>query len=154
MRIREMRVGDAEALAGLWHEMAAYHAKCDPYWRLKRNCKGGYADYMREILGAPDKVVYVAHDGGRIVGFALAVIDKRARVFAQCRNGLIQDLAVTAKWRRRGIGRRLVRKCWEWFKGRAVRTVEVRAATANPLATAFWRRMGFEEYMAMCRKRV
>jgi len=154
VRIRKMRVGDAGALADLWLEMVLYHAKCDPYWRVKRNSKGGYAEYMRGMLGAPDKIVYVAHEDGEIVGFVLALLDKRSRVFRQAGVGGIQDLAVTAKWRRKGIGRRLVRKVWGWFEEKGVRTVEVRAATANPLATAFWKSMGFEEYMAMCRKKV
>lgn len=141
-------------MAELWHEMAMFHAKGDPYWRVKRNGRIRYAGYMRKALGAPDKIVYVAHDGEKVVGFVLAVLDARERVFAGGSRGRIQDLVVTAKWRRKGIGRKLVAKAWDWFGRKSVRTVEVRAATSNPVATAFWRKMGFEQYVAICRKKV
>jgi ribosomal protein S18 acetylase RimI-like enzyme len=154
VRIRKMRVEDTAALAELWHEMVLFHAKGDPYWRVKRDCKGGYADHMRNTLGAPDKAVYVAYSDGDVIGFVLAQLDSRARVFVEKDHGLIVDLAVTAAHRRKGIGEKLVKKVWGWFGRKGVRTVEVRAAASNPVATAFWRKMGFEQYMAICKKKV
>ena len=154
VRIRESRTEDAAPLADLWHEMAVFHASADPYWRVKRNSKSRYADYMSKIVGAPDKVVYVADESGAPVGFVLAQLDIRARVFAEGDHGLIQDLAVTATCRRAGIGQQLVEKAAQWFKKKGVRTIEVRAATANRAATEFWRKMGFEQYMTVCKRRV
>lgn len=152
IRIREARLQDATAVADLWHEMAAFHARCHPLWRVRRGCKEGYAAYMQDVVRASDKAVFVACDGPRPVGFVLAQLDRRERVFIDRDHGLIVDLTVTEAYRRRGVGTALFGRARRWFAGRGVKRLEVRAATANPVSTAFWRKMGFEPYMTLCRR--
>jgi GNAT superfamily N-acetyltransferase len=134
--------------------MARFHAKQGAYWRIKPNCKRGYILYMQEVAKAEDKVVFVAEDGDRPVGFILAQISKRARIFVQSEHGLIVDLAVTKDHRRNGVGERLVHRAIRWFKAKGLSSAEMRVSTANPVATAFWCKMGFEPYMTMNKKEI
>jgi ribosomal protein S18 acetylase RimI-like enzyme len=152
LKIRKSQPDDAPVLADLWHEMATFHAKHGPYWRIKPNCKKGYIAYMHEVGKSKDKAVFVAEDNGKPVGFVLAQLSKRARIFVQNEHGLIVDLAVTKNYRRGGIGEKLFRHAIRWFKAKGVKTVEVRVSTANTVATDFWRNMGFEPYMTMNKK--
>jgi GNAT superfamily N-acetyltransferase len=154
VRIRKSRLADAPALADLWHEMATFHARLDPYWRIRPSCKKGYIPYMKEVTRSKDKAAFVAHDDGRLVGFVLLHLESRARVFVEKEHGLIVDLAVTAGYRRSGIGEKLVARAVRWFQSQGVETIEVRFATANPLSTAFWHKMGFEPYLVTGMKRI
>jgi len=154
IRIRKSRPDDAPALADLWHEMATFHAKLDPYWRIRPNCEKGYVPYMEEVAKSNDKAVFVAHHDGKLVGFVLLHLESRARVFVEKEHGLIVDLAVTERYRRCGIGERLVSRAVRWFKSQGVEIMEVRFATANPLSTAFWHKMGFAPYLVTGMRRI
>jgi ribosomal protein S18 acetylase RimI-like enzyme len=154
IRIRKSRPEDATSLADLWHEMAVFHARQDPYWRIRPGCKKGYASYIQEVAKAKDKAVFVAHNGGKIVGFILVQLASRARVFVEKDHGLIVDLAVAQAYRRQGIGEKLLARATRWFKSQGVDTIEVRVATANSVSTGFWKKMGFDPYMVMNKKRI
>jgi len=154
VRIRKSQTNDAPALADLWHEMATFHARLDPYWRIRRNCKNGYIPYMQQVAKSKDKAVFVAHDDRKLVAFVLLHLESRARVFVEKEHGLIVDLAVTQAYRRSGIGEKLVSRAVRWFQSQGVETIEVRFATANPLSTAFWHKMGFEPYLVTGMKRI
>ena len=152
--IRKAAPDDAPALAALWHEMAMFHAKQGPYWQIHRNSMKGYMPFIRDAAQAADKAVFVAECDGKPIGFILAQLANRARIFVQREHGLIVDLAVTRAFRRTGIGGQLVQRAVRWFKTKKVTRLEVRISTANPLATAFWRKMGFEPYMAMSKREI
>ena len=154
LKIRKSDPDDASVLADLWHEMAAFHAKQGAYWRIKPNCKKGYIAYMQEVAKSRDKVVFVAEDSGKPVGFILAQLSSRARIFVEKDHGLIVDLAVTKDYRREGVGAKLFHRAIRWFKTKGVKTVEVRVSIANPLATDFWRKMDFEPYMTMNKREI
>jgi ribosomal protein S18 acetylase RimI-like enzyme len=134
--------------------MARFHAKQGAYWRIKPNCKKGYVLYMQEVAKAQDKVVFIAEDGVMPVGFVLAQMSKRARIFVQNEHGLIVDLAVTKDYRRCGVGEKLVRQAIRWFRAKGIKTIEMRVSTANPVASAFWSKMGFEPYMTMNKREI
>ncbi len=102
--IRAARSDDVPALADLWHEMAAFHARQGSYWRIKPNCKKGYRTLTQEVLKSKDKAVLIAHYGEKPVGFVLVQLSSRARIFVEKDYGLIVDLAVTKGYRRAVYG--------------------------------------------------
>ena len=154
IRIRKAKTEDAERMADLWHEMAMFHARLGEEWRIRRGSKPGFAKYITKVVDEREAGVFVAHDDGRIVGFVVAQAASRARIFVRKDHGLIADLAVTRAYRRRGVGEKLCRRALRWIAARGLDTAEVRFATSNPLATAFWRKMGFDTYMVMATKPV
>lgn len=154
LTIRRSREEDAPALGDLWHEMARFHAKQAPYWRIRPNCKNGYISFMHDVAKSEDKAVFLAEDDGKPIGFVLAQLSGRARIFVEKEYGLIVDLAVTNGYRRSGVGEKLLHRAVRWFKSKGLKTVEVRVSQANPVATAFWQKMGFEPYMTMNRRRI
>jgi len=153
IRIRKARVDDTARLADLWHEMATFHARRGAYWRVRRGCKRGFEEHIAKTIRAGEAGVFVAHDRGALVGFAVGAIASRARCFVEKDHGLIGDIAVTADYRGRGIGEKLCRRVIRWFTAHGLETAEVRVATANPVSTAFWAKMGFEPYMVVNKKR-
>ncbi len=55
--------------------------------------------------------------------------------------------AVTANYRRCGIGEELVKEMLKWFRDHDIKRIEVKVSVHNELSTAFWRKMGFNPYI-------
>jgi GNAT superfamily N-acetyltransferase len=89
----------------------------------------------------------VAKCNGRIAGHSLAFISEYPPVLTIKRYGLFQDLAVTADYRKCGIGESLFDKTLKWFREHGIERIEVRVSVHNELSTAFWRKMGFKPYL-------
>jgi ribosomal protein S18 acetylase RimI-like enzyme len=132
--------------------MAKFHARRDPYWEVSRGCRKGYTTYISKVITEGCGGVFVAHDGGEIIGFVMATGASRAPCYARQDVGLILDLAVTKECRRKGVGERLCDQALGWLAERGFRNAEVRVATANPLAAGFWRKMGFEPRITIAEK--
>ena len=102
------------------------------------------AELERRLAGGADEgALFVAEDGdGAVVGFAACFLDKDVLEVdpAEVR---IEDLAVTAGARRRGIGRALVEAALGFARERQVRRVVIAALVVNEDALATYRALGF-----------
>jgi ribosomal protein S18 acetylase RimI-like enzyme len=77
----------------------------------------------------------VARDGEQIVGVILCGHDGR--------RGYIHHLAVSHSHRRRGIGRRLVRRCTSLLKADGIQKCHLFVFRANQEARSFWESVGW-----------
>lgn len=91
---------------------------------------------MTAMLEQPGALTIVAEStAGRIAGF---VMTRRRREQAQ-----IITLDVLPRWRRRGLGRRLMRYCERKLKGAGVLTVQLETAVSNTAAQALYEALGY-----------
>jgi len=145
--VRRAGLRDVDDLLPLWEEMMRFHAALDP--RLEVGSEG--ASYMRgvfrEWLRSEDCRVLVAEAEGQIVGYIVGRVADNPPIFRLRTYGHISDICVSPEWRRQGVGRRLYRALREWFKEEGLSVVQLSAAHRNPTSLAFWRAMGFEEYL-------
>ena len=148
--VRRARAADMEAIVLLWEELVDFHTAHDPFFRRADGAGAVFAGFVAERLDADDARVLVAEVGGGLGGYLMAAVASYPPVFTATRYGSIFDLAVTASWRRRGVGARLVEAARAWFRQRGLTRAEVRVQTANPLSTAFWRKEGFTPYVEGC----
>ena len=146
--VRRAASGDVPAMVELWWEYMEFHRSRDPYYAITRDARGCWSRYVRGHLRSRNSLVLVAEVSGRIAGFCLAEVAHRPPVMKSARRyGAILDLAVTARDRRSGLGRRLFEECSGWFAARGLRRMELRVAGTNPVAGAFWKKMGFRPHV-------
>lgn len=148
-KIRKAKTEDASKLAKLWHEMALLHAKQGNYWQIKRGCAKGYQEHITEMIADNVNGIFVAEVEETIVGFIVAQVANRAKIFIHMKHGMIVDLAVTQKYRRKGIGEKLCRRALRGISNQGLCTAEIRFSVDNPLSNGFWTKMGFNPYMSM-----
>jgi ribosomal protein S18 acetylase RimI-like enzyme len=145
--VRRAELRDLGDILPLWEEMMRFHAALDP--RLEVGPEG--ASYMRRVfrewLGSKDCWVLVAEAEGQIVGYIVGRVADNPPVFRLQTYGHISDICVAPEWRRRGVGRRLYQALREWFKEKDLSVVQLNAAHRNSTSLAFWRAMGFEDYL-------
>jgi ribosomal protein S18 acetylase RimI-like enzyme len=145
--VRRARPEDLDALLDLWQEMMDYHARLDrrfvPAAEGKRVFRPTIEAWMADELWR----VLVAVADGQVVGYTIGRIADNAPVFEMQQYGYVTDICVAADWRRAGVGRRLFTALRTWFRRHGLTVVQLNVAAVNPVSQAFWRAMGFGDYL-------
>ena len=104
--------------------------------------------YVTERLSDEAPCLLVAEADGAVAGDCLVAVCRFPPVFAERDYGAVYDLAVTAALRRMGVGKRLFQSARDWCAGRGMKRMEVGIALSNPVSAGFWKKMGFDPYLA------
>lgn len=127
-RIRPARRGDAQQIVTVLSEI------------------GGAADTstVAWVISHPEMEVQVAADSlDKAIG--VITLSHRPHLKLGGRAATIDELVVTAGWRRKGVGRELLRRVVERARVLMVKRLEVQTiAAADPTAVAFFAACGFE----------
>lgn len=146
VQIRRATARDVREILPVWGELAGFHAHLDPAFTPSPSWPREYGAYLRTLMGRDDAIAVVAKDGEQIIGYAIGRITTLPSFFEQRHRGYIHDVYIKEDYRRRGVGRRMVREILEWLRNRGVTLVELTVA-ANNDAVGFWERLGFQTYM-------
>jgi ribosomal protein S18 acetylase RimI-like enzyme len=153
LRVRDATLEDRGAIGRLWREMMEFHADHDPrFFHLKPDALDIWLEHLDECMSDEENAILVAEAGGELVGFAMGRPGEDPPPFASPRHGFVTNFAVTAAWRRRGVGRRLVAALAEAFRAQGITEMRLTVAAGNPASNAFWREMGFEPWMVSMRR--
>ena len=148
--IRPAEALDLPAVITLWRELQDINASYDPRLTLNSGAEAWFLGYLQGNLSNPNMAIYVAEAEGRVVGYTFGQIMQRPTlVSGDC--GYIADVCVRDGWRRQGTGRQLHSRLRAWFTGRGVTAVEVQVVRANPASQAFWRKMGYGDFLRTLR---
>jgi ribosomal protein S18 acetylase RimI-like enzyme len=149
--VRRAGPADLDALVELWLEVARHHQDLDPYFVLRPDARGEARRLLARELDDPDAAAWVAGDPPR--GFCIARIDRAPPVHEETERAEITDLGVRPAARRGGLGRALVEAADAWARERGVGRMEVRVAARNAEGQAFWRALGFGDFMDVLQRR-
>lgn len=144
--LRDATPDDVPAVVELWKEFMDFHMARDPHFTRAADGAESWAKFLRANMADDASMVAVAEARGELVGYLLAKVAEMPPVFERKVCGQIFDLAVTKRFRRTEIGRRLFERAAEWFESRGIDRIELTVAVSNPVSTAFWRRLGFKRY--------
>jgi aminoglycoside 6'-N-acetyltransferase I len=110
------------------------------------------ADVARAVTGwvvssldahaAERRAVFVAVDGEQLVGLVTLA---EQRHFTGEVDAYVGELAVSAGYERRGVGRLLMDAAENWARARGLRFVTLQTGAANETARAFYARCGYRE---------
>lgn len=150
LKIRRAGFKDLAAVVGLWRELQKYNAGYEPRLNTSPTAAQWYENFMIEQITNDSAAVIVAEYDENVVGYIYGQIMRRPTlVDGDC--GYIADLCVIESYRGKGIGRRLYSELRSWFVLRNIRDIEVQVVRANPASQAFWRKMGFGEFLRTLR---
>ncbi len=147
--VRSAFPSEADQVAQLWQELIHAHLQYDPHFDIKPDAVVGFAEHVRKISQDPTALVGVAEFNGKLVGFIHASVLKRPPCFTTSLQGQVWDLFVSSSCRRQGVGGQLVDLAQQFFRDNAVEFADVRIATKNAPAIAFWKSMGIDPYITV-----
>lgn len=141
--------GDANGIATVFVESAVHHARLDPERYAvptTASISARYRSGQQHGTHEPaDGVTLVGELSGEIVGFVDARLDRSPdpmhRDLLYCHIG---EIAVSAKYRSRGIGERLLRAAEDWGRRNGAEFAYLEYHADNSRAGQFYqRRMGY-----------
>jgi ribosomal protein S18 acetylase RimI-like enzyme len=112
-------------------------------WRTTDRGKRLLKQETRKELSNREIRVLLAEAGGETIGFAQGEVASRSD-YAPRTIGHISLLYVISRFRRRGVGRRLVRELCEFYSSKKAEHLTVRYIVGNEEAEGFWTQLGFE----------
>jgi len=145
--IRRPTAEDVPIIIEMWKELMDFHKERDEFFSRSTTGHEGFTDFITAHIAKDASCVLVAELKENIVGYCLVAIEKYPPVLQIQEYGRVHNLAITKKYRCRGIGKELLREAQAWFCEKGVHRIEARIATSNKLATKFWAKMGFRPYM-------
>lgn len=134
------------AIIELWKEFMDFHSAIDPFLQRSADAHIYFEKFLRENIVSPDAHLILALADGEPAGYTLARINSYPPIYNTPLFGYICDMAVAAKWRRRGIGEKMLKPVVDWFAERGIKRIQLNAVVANPVAFSFWTKMGFEPF--------
>ncbi len=137
---------NVDSIKTLWCEFMDFHEQYDNFYRRAKNSTDLFGQFIDKQISDRNALVLVAQSGNEICGYLLARIEYRPPVFADQKHGVIYDVAVSGKYRRKGIGEKLYNEALEWFKKRKTSRIELTVATTNPVSMNFWTKLGLKAY--------
>ncbi len=132
----------------LWLEFIRFHADVEPIFAPADGAMQGHGkEQVHRLMKLDDGLVLVALDGEQVVGYSLSEIKEPPRGLKREEYGYIHDMAVTASYRRKGIGEKMFDEILKWFRSKNIDRVELEITTRNQVAHSFWKKHGFTDYM-------
>lgn len=153
--VRAAGLQDLPAIVALWRQLQEINAAFDPRLTLSSGAADWFAGYLQERIDTPSMAVLVADHKSldrepQVIGYAFGQVMQRPTLESgDC--GYIADICVRDGWRGRGIGRALHDRLRGWFRAQGIEAIEVQIVRANPAAQAFWRKMGYKDFLRTLR---
>ena len=140
---------DLDALARLWHEADALHARLSPgFFRHPDGDRGKQraSEALRDASESDHETILIASDGrGAVVGAChIQIYDTPVgHTMVPQRRGHVETLIVTRAQRRRGIGRALLSAATEWARGHGAQQLLLTVWAGNDDAERFYAALGY-----------
>jgi ribosomal protein S18 acetylase RimI-like enzyme len=151
---RPARRADVAAVAALWEALVEQHGALDPALAVRPDAGVALPRAVERMLGDPGAALWVWEEPAGITGFCAAQRRRAPPAAAERVRVEITELAVAPAARRRGIGRALATAALAWAESGGARRIEVRVAARNAEGQAFWRALGFADFVDVLDRRL
>lgn len=133
MKIRRAKDSDYEELMVLYNNFVGE----DRY-------SGHDGDSFKEVLKSPNNYIFIVEEGGKIIGFATALIRTLIRYPKPVAE--LDELFVVEEFRKHGIGKQLIEKIEEIAKKRNCYRIYIASANRFETAHKFYEGIGYIKY--------
>jgi putative acetyltransferase len=124
IRFRSLRIADYDEVYALWK-------KTEGIGLNESDSREAVGRYLKRN----PNLSHVATSGGRVIAAVLCGHDGR--------RGYLHHLAVARKWRRQGIGRKLVAACLDKLRSEGIPKCNLFLFASNLSGKVFWRHLGW-----------
>jgi GNAT superfamily N-acetyltransferase len=131
--IREAQPGEEQRVLEMYEWLFAPPGSRPSSWEPKRARLA-----LTEAMVSPESSVFVAEDGGALIGFCTGYLDLNSVRFG--RRCWIEDLAVDPERRSRGVGTALLDAAKDWARGAGATHIELDSGLARSDAHRFYER--------------
>ena len=152
--VRRGRRDDLDRITSLWIALTEHHARIEPLFGLRPEGAAEGRRLLEAQLRDPDSAIFVHVEAAALDGLCIVRVDRAPPIHAEVQRAEISDLFVDPTRRRRGIAGALLDAAFDWARARGTDRVEARVSSRNPEGQAFWRAVGFGDFMDVLHRRL
>ena len=152
--VRTATLGDYDSMCALLGEVDELHRVNVPWMFRKPSTEPRSKEFFEQLHNSSDAAILVADAAGHLVGVATALIRSSPdfAVFISQRWGVLDNIAVSKPWRRRGVATALTRHAERWVQSRGGKWIELGVYEFNDDARSFYRALGYSPVSRKLRK--
>jgi ribosomal protein S18 acetylase RimI-like enzyme len=144
LTVRRAASSDVERIVELRLLLQEHAEKSNPLiWRITEEGKKLLKQKVEDELADSNVHVLLAEADGEVIGYVQGEVACRIDYLPRT-VGHVSLLYVVKQFRRKGVGRRLVKELCKFFNSNKVEDLTVRYIIGNKEAERFWRKLGFE----------
>ncbi len=149
IEIRRPRADEMQAVGKLAAELLRFHHALDAErFLLLEPVEDGYTRFLTRMLADERSLVLVAVDADLgVVGYTYSRFEPRDYNRLLDDHAKVHDIAIDARARRAGVGRKLLAQTLLELRGRGALRIVAETAHANDGARSFFASMGFRPTM-------
>ncbi len=144
---------DLDIATELWLAIGRHHTTLDPSFELRRGAESEARRLLEAMLGVEEIAIFVFDSGNGPVGLCIVRVDRAPPITAETLRAEITDIGVRRDMRRKGMGRALAQAAQAWAREQGAARIEIRVARGNEEGQAFWRGLGFDDFMDVLHRR-
>jgi ribosomal protein S18 acetylase RimI-like enzyme len=142
--VRRAASSDVEKIVGLRLLLQQHCEKSNPsIWRMTKEGERLLKQKVGIDLANDDIRILLAELKGQVIGFVQGEITLRSDYLPRI-VGSVSVIYVLKEFRRKGVGKRLIKELCEFFNSEKVGHLTLRYIIGNKEAEQFWRKLGFE----------
>lgn len=150
--IRLVTQKDFTAVLELSCKLEDYVVRFDPLYLTGQNFRRIAESYLRKDFKSHNSQIWLVQHGARSIGFCLVRIQKPYAVYAPEKIGYIVDMYIEPKFRRFGLGAKMLKKVVESLRKKNIRHIELFVDVRNTIGFNAWRKYGFRPTLIRMRK--
>lgn len=147
--IRRATAVDLPALGRLGASLVRAHHEFDPKRFLAESQATAprYGSFLGSQLADPDVAIFVAQEGGIVIGYVYAAVEGYDYMSLRGPAGVLHDIVVDPDHRKKGVGHRLLDAALAFFKSRGTPRAVLSTAARNETAQRLFESAGFRRTM-------
>ena len=145
---------DVKDVAELSYMVGKLHDEKLPMF-FNKTGKGEHLSIIESMIKDENAKILVAKIENKVVGFACLCVQKKERKgYKVNKIGYIYNLGVDEKYRRKGVGKKLVESAINYFRENGCEAVDLNVFWFNQEALKFYQNLGFDILDVSLRKEV
>ncbi|HCY00407.1 MAG TPA: hypothetical protein DG754_09740 [Bacteroidales bacterium] len=146
MKIRKANLHDIEQVTKYGLILLKQHSELDPYFTPIGTVDKVYRNFLERCLSSEDRLLLVAENNGKLVGYAAGEIQARSPIFKITKNGYINDVFVKGEFRKLGVAKKFLIELKKWFESKGIEYIELSVLAKNEIGKKTWAKFGFNAY--------
>jgi len=152
IKIEKAKPSDTKILANMKYQEFLWHNKHDKFYASSKNCKKELLKQVKDKIR--NYAIFKAVDENKIAGMLICAVEKYPKSMKIGKSGFVDQIYVDKNYRKKGVGRKLVRRAIEYFKSKNLIYIELDAHPTNKIAVKFWESNGFKTKLFRMRRKV
>ncbi|MCG2738237.1 MAG: GNAT family N-acetyltransferase [Thermoplasmatales archaeon] len=154
IKIEEASLKDIDRIIELWKGLIDHHLSMTSIFQMRSDAEVNIRKYVKDSIESKDGLVLIAKEQNRIIAYMLCKIVSNPPVLEERKFGAISDAFVLEDKRNKGIIKKMENKAVEWFKGKGMKSTEVRVYCKNEIGNKVWGKLGYKDFIFIRRKEI